>query len=71
MERKHSFVGANPLEIGRDGVRFRKVTLVKKDRHGLHSHRICCSATRRFTESSAALKTFVRLGLRWDTAWRD
>src|SRR6266487_5161679 len=43
MERKHSFVGANPLEIGRDGVRFRKVTLVKKDRHGLHSHRTYCS----------------------------
>jgi len=27
--------------------------------------------TRRFNESSAALKASVRLGLRWDTAWRD
>jgi hypothetical protein len=27
--------------------------------------------TRRFNESSAALKMFVGLGLRCDTAWRD
>ena len=44
--------------------------LFSTNRRGAGKH-IFDYVTRRFNESSAALKASVRLGLRWDTAWRD